>query len=218
MGRLVSARAGEEGHEIGAVVTSSQASLAPEELAEVLRGHDAAIDFTVADAVLLHIEACALAGVPLVEGTTGWNAHVGEARAVVERHAGRSSTARTSRSASTSSTASSRARRSCSPPSKGTTPSSKRRTTRASATRLRAQRCVCARSSPNIRGASGAKSPSPRRAPATSPARTASASTRRRTRSRSRTRRARARLRRRRRPRRALDQRAPRRLRVRGDV
>ena len=88
MGRLVSARAGEEGHEIGAVVTSSHASLAPEELADVLRGHDAAIDFTAADAVLLHVEACALAGVPLVEGTTGWNARVGEARAVVERHGG----------------------------------------------------------------------------------------------------------------------------------
>ncbi len=36
MGRLVSARASEEGHEIGAVVTSSHASLAPEELADVL--------------------------------------------------------------------------------------------------------------------------------------------------------------------------------------
>ena len=88
MGRLVSARAGEEGHEIGAVVTSSHASLAPEELADVLGGHDAAIDFTVADAVLLHVEACALAGVPLVEGTTGWNARVEEARGLVERHGG----------------------------------------------------------------------------------------------------------------------------------
>lgn len=88
MGRLVSARASEEGHEIGAVVTSAHASLAPEELADVLGGHDAAIDFTVADAVLLHVEACALAGVPLVEGTTGWNARVEEARGLVERHGG----------------------------------------------------------------------------------------------------------------------------------
>ncbi|HEX6622746.1 MAG TPA: dihydrodipicolinate reductase C-terminal domain-containing protein [Pyrinomonadaceae bacterium] len=88
MGRLVGARALEEGHEIGAVVTSAHASLAPEELAERLRGHDAAIDFTVADAVLLHVEACALAGVPLVEGTTGWNARVEEARGLVGRHGG----------------------------------------------------------------------------------------------------------------------------------
>jgi 4-hydroxy-tetrahydrodipicolinate reductase len=57
-------------------------------LADVLGGHDAAIDFTVADAVPLHAEACALAGVPLVEGTTGWNARVEEVRAVVGRHGG----------------------------------------------------------------------------------------------------------------------------------
>ena len=88
MGRLVSARAAGDGHDIGVVVTSEHASLAPAELADVLRGHDAAIDFTVADAVLGHVEACALAGVPLVEGTTGWNGRIDEARAVVGRHGG----------------------------------------------------------------------------------------------------------------------------------
>ena len=88
MGRLVGARAREEGHEVGVVLTSEHASLAPAEVAERLRGHDAAIDFTVADAVLRNVEACALAGVPLVEGTTGWNARAGEARALVERHGG----------------------------------------------------------------------------------------------------------------------------------
>jgi len=88
MGRLVEARARDEGHEVGAVVTSQHASLGPAELAELLSGHDAAVDFTVADAVLTHVEACALARVPLVEGTTGWNAREGEARAVVEREGG----------------------------------------------------------------------------------------------------------------------------------
>ncbi len=88
MGRLVSARAADEGHEVGAVVTSAHASLAPAELARSLRGHDAAIDFTVAGAVLRNVEACALAGVPLVEGTTGWNERLKEARALVERHGG----------------------------------------------------------------------------------------------------------------------------------
>ena len=88
MGRLVTARAREEGHEIGVVVASRHASLTPEGLAEVLRGHDAAIDFTVADVVLMHVEACALAGVPLVEGTTGWQERTGEAREIVERHGG----------------------------------------------------------------------------------------------------------------------------------
>lgn len=88
MGRLVSARAVDEGHEVGTVVTSEHASLAATEVAEMLRGHDAAIDFTVAGAVLRNVEACALAGVPLVEGTTGWNERVDEVRSLVERHNG----------------------------------------------------------------------------------------------------------------------------------
>jgi 4-hydroxy-tetrahydrodipicolinate reductase len=88
MGRLVAARAAAEGHEVGAVFGSREASLSAAELAADLRGHDAAIDFTVADAVVRNVEACALAGVPLVEGTTGWQEHVGAARAVVEREGG----------------------------------------------------------------------------------------------------------------------------------
>lgn len=88
MGRLVSTLARAEGHDIGVIVSSGHASVAPGDLAEVLRGHDAAIDFTVADAVLPHIEACALAAVPLVEGTTGWHERAEEARAIVERHGG----------------------------------------------------------------------------------------------------------------------------------
>jgi 4-hydroxy-tetrahydrodipicolinate reductase len=42
-------------------------------LAAKLDGVDVAIDFTVADAVRRNVEACVAAGVPLVEGTTGWN-------------------------------------------------------------------------------------------------------------------------------------------------
>jgi 4-hydroxy-tetrahydrodipicolinate reductase len=88
MGRLVAARAETDGHEVGTVVGSREADLSAEGLAETLRGHDAAVDFTVAGAVLRNVEACALAGVPLVEGTTGWHEHVEEARAVVERAGG----------------------------------------------------------------------------------------------------------------------------------
>jgi 4-hydroxy-tetrahydrodipicolinate reductase len=72
MGRLVEARAREEGHEAGLIVTSREAARGPAELAELLRGHDAAVDFSAARAVPRNAEACALAGVPLVEGTTGW--------------------------------------------------------------------------------------------------------------------------------------------------
>ena len=88
MGRLVEARARSDGHEIGVVVTSSDAGSTAEELAARLRGHDAAIDFSVADAVLRNVEACARAGVTLVEGTTGWHEQLEEARRVVAARGG----------------------------------------------------------------------------------------------------------------------------------
>ena len=88
MGRLVSARAKDEGHEVALVVTSRDAARRADEVQESLRGLDAAIDFSVADAVLSNVAACARAGVPLVEGTTGWNAREPEARRVVEETGG----------------------------------------------------------------------------------------------------------------------------------
>ncbi len=83
MGRLVEARASEAGHEIGNVFTSDDAARAADELARDLSGHDAAIDFSVASAVTRNAEACALAGVPLVEGTTGWADRLEDVRRVV---------------------------------------------------------------------------------------------------------------------------------------
>ena len=88
MGRLVAARASAGGHEVGAVVSSREAGMSAAELAGVLRGHDAAVDFTTAEAVARNVEACALAGVPLVEGTTGWQGRAAEVRASVEREGG----------------------------------------------------------------------------------------------------------------------------------
>jgi 4-hydroxy-tetrahydrodipicolinate reductase len=88
MGKLVRALAETEGHEVARVFTSRDSSLSPDELSEALRGHDAAIDFSVAGAVLKNIEAAARAGVPLVEGTTGWNEHEAEARRIVASHNG----------------------------------------------------------------------------------------------------------------------------------
>ena len=88
MGRLVEARAREAGHEIARVFTSAEAGRAPDELAEALRGADAGIDFSVAAAVPRNAEACALAGVPLVEGTTGWQAQSADVRRVFEERGG----------------------------------------------------------------------------------------------------------------------------------
>ncbi|MDQ3820467.1 MAG: dihydrodipicolinate reductase, partial [Acidobacteriota bacterium] len=59
-----------------------------EALAEALRGHDAAIDFSVSNAVRTNVEACMRARVPLVEGTTGWNAELDDVRGIVNQREG----------------------------------------------------------------------------------------------------------------------------------
>ena len=86
MGQLVAAEAKAAGDEVAAIVTSQDRDLSPNQLADKLRGHDVAIDFSVGEAVLRNIEACARAGVPLVEGTTGWKAHEQTARQIVTQH------------------------------------------------------------------------------------------------------------------------------------
>lgn len=88
MGRLVSTRAKDDGDEVSLVLTSRDATRPADELADLLRGHDAAIDFSVADAVLGNVTACARAGLPLVEGTTGWNRHEPQVRQIVAEHGG----------------------------------------------------------------------------------------------------------------------------------
>ena len=88
MGRIVIAQARAAGYEVGAVLSSADARAGPEGLAAALSGHDAAIDFTAADAVLAHVAACVRAGVPLVEGTTGWQEQEAEARRLVEQGGG----------------------------------------------------------------------------------------------------------------------------------
>jgi 4-hydroxy-tetrahydrodipicolinate reductase len=72
MGQLVATQARAAGHEIGAVISSDDGATSLDDLAERIRGHDVAIDFTVAAAVETNITACVHAKVPLVEGTTGW--------------------------------------------------------------------------------------------------------------------------------------------------
>src|ERR1700745_1819101 len=83
MGQLVAAEARKAGDEVGVVFTSKESVIT-----EKLRGHDVAVDFSVGEAVLKNIEACARAQVALVEGTTGWKQHESEAKQIVERQAG----------------------------------------------------------------------------------------------------------------------------------
>jgi len=73
MGRLVERLAKEKGHEIAYIADASDAGLSEDALAVKLRGYDAAIDFSDVSGVVRNTKACLAAGVPLVEGTTGWN-------------------------------------------------------------------------------------------------------------------------------------------------
>ncbi len=74
MGKLIKTLARNENHEIAVVIDEDDANLSAEELAGKLKEVDTAIDFSIAEAVKRNVEACLIANVPLVEGTTGWNA------------------------------------------------------------------------------------------------------------------------------------------------
>src|SRR5689334_5199478 len=89
MGRLIRTLAENKNHEIAVIIDERDASASAEELAEKLKGAaDAAIDFSVAEAVERNVRACLAANVPLVEGTTGWNAQREAIKNLVERQQG----------------------------------------------------------------------------------------------------------------------------------
>ena len=73
MGRLIHRLAEEKGHVVAVTIDDADSGLSAAELADKLKGVDVAIDFTAAAAVRRNVGACVAAGVPLVEGTTGWN-------------------------------------------------------------------------------------------------------------------------------------------------
>lgn len=73
MGKLIRTLAENKNYEIAVVIDESDAHLSAEELAEKLKGVDAAIDFSVTEAVERNVRACLAAKISLVEGTTGWN-------------------------------------------------------------------------------------------------------------------------------------------------
>ena len=88
MGKLIHALAENKNHEIAVIIDESDADLSAEELAGKLEGVNAAIDFSVAEAVERNIRACLAANVPLVEGTTGWNAQKETIKNLVEAEQG----------------------------------------------------------------------------------------------------------------------------------
>lgn len=85
MGKLIESLAKGQGHEIGLIIDEFNRP-ADAELVEKLRGHDAAIDFSIAQVTLGNVSACAKANVPLVIGTTGWLGKLDEVKTIVKQH------------------------------------------------------------------------------------------------------------------------------------
>src|SRR5215204_5716452 len=80
MGRIIETLATEKGDEIVARIDETSS----ENLIEQLSLADVAIDFSNAEAVKKNVEACLAADLPLVEGTTGWNAEKDEIKNMIE--------------------------------------------------------------------------------------------------------------------------------------
>ncbi|HEY0319865.1 MAG TPA: 4-hydroxy-tetrahydrodipicolinate reductase [Pyrinomonadaceae bacterium] len=89
MGRMVEERARREGLDVALVLTSDDMKQGVEEVAARLKASaDVVIDFSVADAVLSNVSACMSAGLPMVEGTTGWTKREADIRRFVEEKQG----------------------------------------------------------------------------------------------------------------------------------
>ncbi|MEI8094742.1 MAG: 4-hydroxy-tetrahydrodipicolinate reductase [Spirochaetales bacterium] len=85
MGHEVESALLQRGHQVVARIDRSPGLGDATELSsELLRSADAAIEFSLPEGVVDNIRSYAQAGVPAVIGTTGWEAHREEARAVVE--------------------------------------------------------------------------------------------------------------------------------------
>ncbi|MBT8398941.1 MAG: 4-hydroxy-tetrahydrodipicolinate reductase, partial [Rhodothermia bacterium] len=83
MGSTIARLAAEYGHELSAVFSSSltvDSKSAEDQLAE----SDVAIDFSAAAAVRSNVAAAVRMNVPIVVGTTGWNAEMEAVRSIVE--------------------------------------------------------------------------------------------------------------------------------------
>ena len=83
-GSLVAEVARERGHQVrvlGAAENANASALTP----DGLRGVDVVVDFTMPQAVVQNIEACAQAGASMVVGTTGWSPELSRVKELVGR-------------------------------------------------------------------------------------------------------------------------------------
>ncbi|HZI48171.1 MAG TPA: 4-hydroxy-tetrahydrodipicolinate reductase [Pyrinomonadaceae bacterium] len=88
MGQLVEKLASERNHEVVLALDQSDAARPTEDLSAELSQCEVAIDFSIAAAVPRNIELCMQAGIPLVEGTTGWPINHNELARTVEESDG----------------------------------------------------------------------------------------------------------------------------------
>ena len=79
MGRLIEQLAPEYGFAIHARIDLGDDF-------ELARGADAAVEFTIPDAVAANVEKLAAIGVPMAVGTTGWAGQMDRVRASIEKH------------------------------------------------------------------------------------------------------------------------------------
>jgi 4-hydroxy-tetrahydrodipicolinate reductase len=86
MGRLVEQLAPQYGFEVALKLDEFNNANSAGLTAENFSGIDAAIEFSVPDAVLRNVEGVAALGVNMVIGTTGWREHLDAVRAAVELH------------------------------------------------------------------------------------------------------------------------------------
>ena len=73
MGRAVADLAAARAH-APTIVGRKESTEGPGLTAEFIRGHDVALEFTRSDAAPANIERLISAGIPVVTGTTGWDA------------------------------------------------------------------------------------------------------------------------------------------------
>src|SRR5690349_25078108 len=81
MGHEVEAAAKSRGHEIVGIFDLDKL-LSPEALKS--QSPDAVIDFTQPDTVVTNVRVCTKAKIPMVIGTTGWDADLGKVRKMVD--------------------------------------------------------------------------------------------------------------------------------------
>jgi 4-hydroxy-tetrahydrodipicolinate reductase len=88
MGRLIESCSTQAGHQLVARLDLQEAGLEVDAFAKLLGGAEVVIDFSIGPAVVRNVTACMRAGLPLVEGATGWNERMPEVKQLVEQAGG----------------------------------------------------------------------------------------------------------------------------------